>query len=242
VEQEIAQLKQAIAQIQQTLSNISSTQPLVQPLQNNNQTENISQLINKPSSQPEIPQHYEIREYIQRKQDELAKDYDRPHIIFDADDLGKLSQILDSFQLLQHIAIDQMRLGKRVLPEHFQFKIKNQEYVIGFLHIGGGAFTTRIKNFNELVISYPRTKFYLLRDTREPEITGKVGKESIEKLRYTPNGDFLIMDKGDRLNFELIYDLIVDIKNKDLDVDLKTALHLLSQEFKDYWLIKTIIG
>jgi hypothetical protein len=92
------------------------------------------------------------------------------------------------------------------------------------------------------VISYPRTKFYLLRDTREPEITGKVGKESIEKLRYTPNGDFLIMDKGDRLNFELIYDLIVDIKNKDLDVDLKTALHLLSQEFKDYWLIKTIIG
>jgi DNA polymerase III epsilon subunit-like protein len=214
VEQEIAQLKQAIAQIQQTLSNISSTQPLVQPLQNNNQTENISQLINKPSSQPEIPQHYEIREYIQRKQDELAKDYDRPHIIFDADDLGKLSQILDSFQLLQHIAIDQMRLGKRVLPEHFQFKIKNQEYVIGFLHIGGGAFTTRIKNFNELVISYPRTKFYLLRDTREPEITGKVGKESIEKLRYTPNGDFLIMDKGDRLNFELIYDLIVDIKTK----------------------------
>jgi DNA polymerase III epsilon subunit-like protein len=242
VEQEIAQLKQAIAQIQQTLSNISSTQPLIQPLENSNQTENISQLINKPSSQPEIPQHYEIREYIQRKQDELAKDYDRPHIIFDADDLGKLSQILDSFQLLQHIAIDQMRLGKRVLPEHFQFKIKNQEYVIGFLHIGGGAFTTRIKNFNELVISYPRTKFYLLRDTREPEITGKVGKESIEKLRYTPNGDFLIMDKGDRLNFDLIYDLIVDIKNKDLDVDLKTALHLLSQELKDYWLIKTIIG
>ena len=89
-----------------------------------------------------------------------------------------------------------MRLGKKVLPEHFQFKIKNQEYVIGFLHIGGGAFTTRIKNFNELVISYPRTKFYLLRDAREPEITGKVGKESIEKLRYTQNGDFLIMDKG----------------------------------------------
>ncbi len=106
----------------------------------------------------------------------------------------------------------------------------------------GGAFTTRIKNFNELVISYPRTKFYLLRDTREPEITGKVGKESIEKLRYTPNGDFLIMDKGDRLNFDLIYDVIIDIKNKDLDVDLKTALHILSQELKDYWLIKTIIG
>ena len=242
VEQEIVQLKQAIAQIQQTLSNISSTQPLIQPLENNNQTENISQSINQPSPQSEIPQHREIREYIQRKQSELEKDYDRPHIIFDADDLGKLAQILESFQLLQHFAINQMRLGKKVLPEHFQFKIKNQEYVIGFLHIGGGAFTTRIKNFNELVISYPRTKFYLLRDAREPEITGKVGKESIEKLRYTQNGDFLIMDKGDRLNFELIYDLIIDIKNKDLDVDLRTTLHLLSQELKDYWLIKTIIG
>jgi DNA polymerase III epsilon subunit-like protein/GTPase SAR1 family protein len=247
VEQEIAQLKQAITQIQQTLSNTSSAHPLIQ--NSNNQTENISQpvsptcqLLSQPVSQPEIPQHNEIKEYIQRKQSELGKDYDRPHIIFDADDLGKLAQILESFQLLQDFEIDQMRLGNRVLPEHFQFKIKDQEYMIGFLHIGSSGFTTRIKNLNELVINHPRTKFYLLRDAREPAITGRGGKESIEKLRYTQNGDFLIMDKGDRLNFDLIYDLIIDIKNKDLDVDLKIALQLLSQELKDYWLIKIIAG
>jgi DNA polymerase III epsilon subunit-like protein len=246
VEQEIAQLKQVIAQIQQALSNTSSNQPLIgQSEQSNDQTEPLPQSVHqnsRPSSQPQSPECNEIKEYIQRKQNDLAKDYDRPHIIFDAEDLGKLSQILESFQLLQHIAIDQMRLGKKALPEHFQFKIQNQEYVIGFLHISGTAFTTRIKNFNELVVSHPRTKFYLLRDAREAEITGKVGKESIEKLSYTQNGDFLIMNKGDRLNFDLIYDLIIDIKNKDLDVDLKIALQLLSQELKDYWLIKIIAG
>ncbi len=242
MEQEIAQLKQAIAQIQQTIGNISSIQPLEN---NNNQTENISQPVNQNPqlpSQPKIPQHHEVRKYIQRKQSELAKDYDRPHIIFDADDLGKLSQILESFQLLQHFAIDQLRLGKRVLPEHFQFKIKDQEYVIGFLHISGGAFTTRIKNFNELVVNHPRTKFYLLRDAREPAIMGKVGKEEMEKLRYTQNGDFQIMDKGDRLNFDSIYDLIIDIKNQDLDTDIATGLRVLSQELKDYWLIKIVTG
>ena len=90
------------------------------------------------------------------------------------------------------------------------------------------------------MVSHPRTRFYLLRDAREAEITGKVGKDSIEKLCYTQNGDFQIMHKGDRLNFDLIYDLIIDIKNKDLDVDLKIALQLLSQELKDYWLIKII--
>jgi len=147
---------------------------------------------------------------------------------------------LDSFQLLQHFEIDQMRLGKRVLPEHFQFRIKNQEYVIGFLHITGGAFTSRLKNFNELVVSYPHTQFHLLRDAREPDITGKVGKEEIEKLRYTKNGDFKIMDKADRLNFDLIYDLIIDIKNQDLDADMATSLRVLSTELKDYWLIKLI--
>jgi DNA polymerase III epsilon subunit-like protein len=237
VEQEIGQLKQAIAQIQETLSNISSTQPLVQE-NINQQPKHISQPVSQKS--PEIPQHHQIRKYIQRKQSELAKDYDRPHIIFDADDLGKLSQILESFQLLQHIAIDQLRLGRRILPEHFQFKIKDQEYVISFLHISGSAFTTRIKNFNELVVNHPRTKFYLLRDAREPAITGKVGKEEIEKLRYTQNGDFQIMDKGDRVNFDSIYDLIIDIKNQDLDTDIATGIRFLTQELKDYWLLKIV--
>ncbi|MEI6330540.1 MAG: hypothetical protein WCP16_14980 [Pseudanabaena sp. ELA645] len=249
VEQEIGQLKQAIAQIQQTIGNISLNQPLIQPLENNNQTENISQPISQsvnqnsqPSSQSEIPQHDEIREYIQRKQSQLDKDYDCPHIITEANDWGKLSEILDSFQLLELFEIDQMPLGKKVLPDHFQFKIKGQSYVIGFLHASGSGFTSRIKNFNELVISHPHTKFYLLRDAREPEVTGKVGKEEIEKLHYTPNGDFQVMDKGDRLNFDLIYDLIIDIKNQDLDTDIGTGLRVLIQELKDYWLIRIIMG
>jgi len=247
VEQEIGQLKQAIAQIQQSLSNISSNQPLIQPLENNNnnQTENISQPVSQksqPLSQPEIPRHYAIKEYIQDKQSKLANDYDRPTIITEANDCGKLLEILDSFQLLQPFEIDQMPLGTRVLPDHFQFKIKRQSYVIGFLHASGASFTSRIKNFNELVISHHHTRFYLLRDAREPEIKGTVGKEEIEKLRYTSNGDFQIMDKGDRLNFDLIYDLIIDIKNQNLDTDIATGLRVLIQELNDYWLIRIITG
>jgi hypothetical protein len=65
-----------------------------------------------------------------------------------------------------------------------------------------------------------------------------MGKEEIEKLNNTKNGRFEIMEQDNRLNFELIYRLIIDIYNQDFDVSLATALPILSSHLKDYWLFK----
>ena len=254
MEQQIVQLQEEIAQINQKLSSNSSILPLAShpeastlkpQLKIEFTTQPVVELPqptqkSKRSPKPATSEHNSIVEYIQQKQSQLDRDYERPHIITESGDWGILSEILGSFQILQRFDIGQMRLGKKVLPDHFQFKIKEQEYVIGFLHTNGAGFTNRIKNFNELVNGYPHIQFHLLRDGRESNITGKVGKEEIDKLCYAKNGDFKIIDRGDRINFELIYNLIVDIKNKDLDADMATGLRVISTEKKDYWLIKII--
>ena len=190
----------------------------------------------------EIVPNFIVAEYLHQKQEELERDYDaRPHIITDSDDLGKLSEIVQAFQLLQRIDIEQMALGKKVLPEHLQLTIGNYTFVIGFLSVSGSSFTHRIRNFNQLVSSYPKTKFHLIRDAREPQIRGNVGKDEIEKFNHVPNGNFVIMDKADRIHFELAYNLIVDIRERDIDADMATALRVLATKLSSYWLTSILL-
>jgi hypothetical protein len=110
--------------------------------------------------------------------------------------------------------------------------------VVGFLHPGGVPFTSRIKNFNQFVINYKEIRFELFRDIRESKITGKVGIDEKEKLNNAPNGKFIDMDQENRLSFEVIYKLIVDIQNFDFEIDLEKALTILEYLMSDYWLIK----
>jgi hypothetical protein len=113
--------------------------------------------------------------------------------------------------------------------------------VIGFLHNSGNAFTGRIKNFNELVVHHREIRFGLLRDQRQPPINSKVGKEEIEKLKNAENGKFTVMSKDSRVGFELIYKLITDIENRDIEVELADALKTLESGF-DHWIITMIKG
>jgi DNA polymerase III epsilon subunit-like protein len=206
------------------------------------------QLPEKPH--PVVPSPQVVRDtdeivvdYLLQKRQELEQDYDaRPHIISDSDDLGKLSEIVEAFQLLQRIDIDQMKLGKRVLPEHLQLRTSDRTITIGFLNVNGNSFTSRIGNFNQLVFSNPKTQFRLIRDTREPPIRGKVGKDEIEKLNHTSNGIFIIMDKADRVQLELAYSLIVDIRNRDLEADQATALRVLAAQLNGYWLTGILLN
>lgn len=190
----------------------------------------------------EITTNQIVTDYLLHKRAELEEDYDaRPHIISDSDDLGKLSEIVEAFQLLQRIDIEQLKLGNRVLPEHLHLIIGDQTFAIGFLNVSSSSFTHRIRNFNQLISNYPQTKFRLIRDAREPQIRGDVGKNEIEKLSHTPNGTFAIMDKADRVNFELAYNLIVDIRNRDIDADMATALRVLATHLDSYWLTKILL-
>jgi Cdc6-like AAA superfamily ATPase len=180
-----------------------------------------------------------IIDYIDRERALLEQDYDKIVVISDSDDIGKVLAVTEAFNSrLKNIEIDRLKLGKRKLPEHYLIKTRAQSFVVGFVHSSEMGFPARIKNFNELVIKYPNIHFTLFRDVRETTIKGKVGRAEIEKLKKSANGYFIYMDKDDRINFEVIYKLIVDIQNRDFEVGLEIAMKTLVSLMSHHWLIK----
>ncbi|MCK5718216.1 MAG: ATP-binding protein, partial [Thiomargarita sp.] len=187
----------------------------------------------------EVPVSTLIIEYIEKEKKQLEEAYDKMTVISDSDDVGKLSAITKAFNsILNTLEIDHLKLAQRRLPEHLLIKMPTQHCVIGFLHGSDIGFTSRIKNFNELLKTHAKIHFTLFRDQREPMITGKVGKSEIEQLNNAPNGQFIYMDKEDRITFELIDKLISDIQNRDFDVNWSQAIKTLESIMSHYWLIK----
>jgi Cdc6-like AAA superfamily ATPase len=183
-----------------------------------------------------------VIEYLNEHRIELEQKYHNPSIISDGDDVGKLKNIAEALTHIQSFKLTQYRLGKKVLPEHIVIENGNQYHVIAFLEISGNPFTCRINNFNELVINNSQSKFYLIRDERQPDITGKVGKERIQQLENSANGNFVLFNKQDRILFDLIYDLIISIYNKDLEIDLESALTFVTSHEEWYHWIFTKFG
>jgi Cdc6-like AAA superfamily ATPase len=180
-----------------------------------------------------------IIDYIDREKALLEQDYDKIVVISDSDDIGKVLAVTEAFNSrLKNIEIDRLKLGKRKLPEHYLIKTRAQSFVVGFAHSSEMGFPARIKNFNELVIKYPKIHFTLFRDIRETTIKGKVGRAEIEKLKKAVNGQFIYMDKEDRITFEVIYKLIIDIQNRDFEVDLEAAMKTLISLMSHHWLVR----
>lgn len=48
------------------------------------------------------------------------------------------------------------------------------------------------------------------------------------------------MNQDSRIDFELIYQLVVDLNNQDLDIPLTEALKIIIEQFSSYWLIKLL--
>jgi DNA polymerase III epsilon subunit-like protein len=162
--------------------------------------------------------------YLQEQRGLLEEEFKNPQIISDSDDLGRLRTIAEAFKRLKDFNITELRLGNRVLPAHLVISNDNQSYAIGFLQIGAKGFVAKIQNWNELALRYKEITFELFRDQRQPEIKGTVSLAEIQKLKNSINGNFSIMDKNNRISFELIYKLINDIQNRDVELELEEAL------------------
>ena len=157
--------------------------------------------------------------------------------------------ILDALKPLYGFRLDFLHLGKRKLPEHVlvhqqqssQQEGRRNKAVMAFLHTDAYSFAPRIKNFNQLVVANKDIGFALFRDIREPEIKSKVSKEEIEKLNNTENGKYIPMDRSQRINFELVYQIISDIQNHDLHADPDQVMPLLINVIgKKFWLFRAI--
>jgi Cdc6-like AAA superfamily ATPase len=240
--EKIEQQLKFLQQQQQTSMEVLSQ--LIQAIQSPNAVD-LSNLQNRLatylSGETTIPVNPVI-EYLNEHRIELEQKYHNPSIISDGDDVGKLKNIAEALTHIQSFKLSQYRLGKKVLPEHIVIERGNQYHVIAFLEISGTPFTSRISNFNQLVINNPQSKFDLIRDERQSEITGKVGKERIKQLENSANGNFVLFNKEDRILFDLIYDLIISIHNKDLDIDLESALTFVITHQEWYHWIFTKFG
>jgi len=181
-----------------------------------------------------------VEEFIQQNRPLLEREYEKLQIINDHDDLGKFVEIAEAFRTKSDYVIDYLHLGRKKIPANCVIQYFNKSTAVAFLELDATTFTNRIKNFNELVINHREINFQLWRDARKNSITGKVGKEEIEKLNNSHHGNFLIMEKSDRIDFELIYKLITDVHNRDLEIELEEVLSSIISLFKDCWIIKVL--
>lgn len=245
IREELIALKQRISNLEQHLISSSVEIPeLEQP----ESPLNIQTPIIEKTPQLSVKKHKDedliknLQDYMIQRQLILEQNYDKPTIIDDNDDIGKVRLILENFKELVDFELDVARLGKSVLPANIEIHTKQWVVVIGFLQVTGTYFTNRIKHFNELVINNKDFYFRLYRDIRQPQITGKVGKEEIEKLNNSKKGKFIPLEKDQRIQLELFYQLISDIINRDQDFPLKETLKFLKTHYRDHFLMKILFG
>ena len=185
-----------------------------------------------------------VIDYLETQQQKLEQEYSDAEIILDEKDLGKLKDIIEAFKKINTLETDILP-SKRVLPPHLI--ITNKNLCIGFLSsCKSSKFTSRIQNYNEFVATKEQMRFLLWQDARSDTIKEKtVGSKEIIKLDRTKNGQFRILERNDRITFELIYKFISDIYNQDLEIDPNTelapALKILANYFQQYWLIKELL-
>lgn len=185
------------------------------------------------------PSKRRLKNYLKEQQLALEASLSKPKILTDSDDLGKLTTILEAFMLVvKPLNLDILRLGRRVIPEHLVIQTQTQNVVVGFLHLTGAPFFHRIKNWNELVLNKSNFKFILCRDEQDYPINGKSSLFELEKLNHARNGQLFIFDPYQRLTFELLYQMIIDIQNYDLEVKLEEAMEFVLSEYQDYWLFQ----
>ena len=182
--------------------------------------------------------------YLKEKKAYLEAQYNNVSIISDADDIGKIKNIAEALNRIKPIKLTHYRLGKRVIPEHVVVETDKKNHVLAFLQIAPNttSFSSRLNNFNEIICLHPKDRFVLFRDQRLNEIKGKVAKENIEKLNNSPNAKYILFTKEDRIFLELVYQLILDILNKDIDVDLETALKVLTTHKEWYNRLFSMFG
>ncbi|MGF1491726.1 MAG: exonuclease [Microcoleaceae cyanobacterium] len=221
---DVGQMKQVIDQLTQQLS-ILTTSP-------GTTSEAISH---------ESPAQRQLREYVQHQQPQLITGYSQPQVITESDDLGKLTTILESFKsIVSPLELDTMQLKKRVLPEHLLIQTATHQFVVAFLHQGGNKFFHRMRNFAELTRENSDIQFNLCRDAREGLVSSKKSAELLESFRNAANGQFIFLDQEQRVLFETIYQTIVDIQNRDLEVNLTEALNFFLLNYREYWLFQNL--
>ncbi len=181
-----------------------------------------------------------ITDYLNHQYHELEENYSESQIITSSDDRGKLEKIFESFKIIKpDIKLDFLALDRpKKIPDHLVIQTATLGYAISFLYDGGNAFFSRMTNWNELVVKNSHLNFYLYRDARGYQVSGEKSLAELDKFKNLENAEYIVFTKDERIIFELVYKMIVDIQNQDLEVSLDEALSVGLKRYSHHSLLK----
>lgn len=195
------------------------------------------------SNSPYAPEFYRYCSYQRRT---LQECWSESRIINDSDDLGKLRQICQAFKQVKSLEISALRRGRSVVPDNLVVRDQQGERCLAFLHISNGtSICARLTNFNQLVLSHPKITFILMRDRTVGDIRSPKASQALEAFR-NGTGDgrrrthYQVLSLEQRVDLELVHQLVSDINNRDLEIPMPDALNLLVQQEPQNWIVKLV--
>ncbi|WP_338431946.1 AAA family ATPase [Synechococcus elongatus] len=195
------------------------------------------------SNSPYAPEFHRYWSYQRRT---LQECWSESRIINDSDDLGKLRQICQAFKQHKALEISALKLGRRVVPDNLVLSDQQGERCLAFLHLSNGnSILARLTNFNQLVLSHPKTTFILMRDRTVGDIRSPKASQALEAFR-NGTGDgrrrthYQVLSLEQRVDLELVHQLVSDINNRDLEIPMPDALNLLVRQEPQNWIVKLV--
>jgi hypothetical protein len=193
----------------------------------------------------EIPTTSLIEDYLNEHQFALSQEYDHNSSTFinDSDDLGKLITILNVFQTVKEgISFFHPELDDQEWQDYLIVDTPSKSVIIGFLHAEGKTFNNKLQISQRLLAEYFQdiNHFGLFRDQRQRSLEEKEN-QVLQEFRSSQKGFVSIMDKDKRVTFELAYQLVTDILNKEEKFELPEALNTLESHLGEQnWLIRLL--
>jgi len=187
-----------------------------------------------------------FRRYRQTTLETLQERWQKPQIIDDSDDAGKLRQIAIGYRQIRRLEVDRLQLGNKRVPDNVVIRIQKSQWCVAFLHISNAnSVRSRLTNLNQLVMNHRQIQFYLMRDVSAPPITTKAASaaykafvngcgDGVQRTHDRP----LTLER--RIALEFVHGLISDIVNQELDLPLTEGLALLARHEPDNWVVQLL--
>lgn len=187
-----------------------------------------------------------FRRYKSSVMNTLRERWDKPQIIDDSDDAGKLRQICLGYQQIRPLDVQTLRLGNRRVPDNVLIKTPEAERCVAFLHVANAnAVGARLGNLNQLVLRHRQLQFILMRDASAPPIRTRAANQALEAFK-NGSGDgrrrtFVFrLDQERRVALEFVHQLVRDIFNREVDLPLREGLDLLDRHEPGNWVVRLL--
>lgn len=176
----------------------------------------------------------------------LKERWEKPQIVDDSDDAGKLSQICLAHEQILPVKVDGLKLGNKRVPSNVLIRMKDRSWCVAFLHVNNAnSIAARLTNLNQLVTRHRHIHFILMRDQFSSTIRSPAGLKAMEAFRNgigdgVKRTHWKPLDVERRVALEFSFQLVTDIINREVEIPLVEGLNLLARHEPDNWVVKLL--